>query len=401
MKKSRQLGHRIVAIVLAALIVLSVIITAVATLTAKGVTQSEINTLKKQQEELKNQKNATLSKINSLEYKQASLIAQKEALDQKLLLTQSEIDNIVEQIQLYEQLIAQAENDVQIAVNKETDQLELYKARMRTMEENGVVSYMSVVFESNSFTDLLANLDFIKDIMRSDVKAYEDFVAARVAVEEAKKVLEDTKAECEAEKEELNLKYVELEADKAEAESKIDEINADIEEERKAYAAKLAESNALQAQINKAAAQLRREQAAKQERNESVAKGTGVLVWPSNTKTVTSQFGMRFHPILKENRLHGGIDIGAPYGSNIFAADTGTVIISAYSSSWGNYVVVDHGNGMTTLYAHMSSRGVSAGKEVSRGAVIGKVGSTGLSTGPHLHFEVSVNGVRKNPLNYL
>ena len=127
--------------------------------------------------------------------------------------------------------------------------------------------------------------------------------------------------------------------------------------------------------------------------------GTGNLVWPSYCTYITSRQGPRVHPITGEYKNHGGTDIGASYGSAIYAADSGKVVSSSdgWNGGWGNYVMIDHGNGMQTLYAHMSSRAVSVGQTVKRGQTIGYVGSTGMSTGPHLHFEMYVNGARIDP----
>jgi murein DD-endopeptidase MepM/ murein hydrolase activator NlpD len=165
----------------------------------------------------------------------------------------------------------------------------------------------------------------------------------------------------------------------------------------------------VQADINRLVAALARQQEAERQRRLREQQrqagggsvvGTGQLVWPVNG-TITSRFGVRQHPVFGDMRFHGGIDIGAAHGTTVVAADAGSVIISTYNSSYGNYIVISHGNGMTTLYAHLSTRSVSVGDSVSRGQQIGRVGSTGVSTGPHLHFEVSVNGTRVNPSAHL
>ena len=128
---------------------------------------------------------------------------------------------------------------------------------------------------------------------------------------------------------------------------------------------------------------------------------TGSMMWPCpSCHTITSPFGWRYHPIYQTQKYHSGVDIGASYGATIVAADGGTIITAGSVSGYGNCVVINHGNGITTLYGHMSSIAVSVGQKVSKGQTIGYVGSTGNSTGPHLHWEVTVNGVRQNPLNY-
>jgi murein DD-endopeptidase MepM/ murein hydrolase activator NlpD len=149
----------------------------------------------------------------------------------------------------------------------------------------------------------------------------------------------------------------------------------------------------IQAEINKKMEDLKKQM--------QTVVGTGNLIWPTpSCSKVSSPYGQRLHPIYHTYRMHSGIDISAKYGANIVAADSGVVIISEYSSSYGNYIVISHGSGVTTLYAHMSSRSKQVGDKVNQGDSIGKVGSTGASTGPHLHFEISVNGSRKNPLEY-
>ena len=151
---------------------------------------------------------------------------------------------------------------------------------------------------------------------------------------------------------------------------------------------------------------LRRQEEANKKNDPSYDAGkdngaTGSMMWPCpSCHTITSEFGWRYHPIYHTQKYHSGVDIGASYGASIVAADGGTVITAGAVSGYGNCVVINHGNGITTLYGHMSSIAVSSGQKVSKGQTIGYVGSTGNSTGPHLHWEVTVNGVRQNPLNY-
>ena len=146
----------------------------------------------------------------------------------------------------------------------------------------------------------------------------------------------------------------------------------------------------------------RRERAAAAAKMNKNAKYTGGdFAWPTpSCYIITSPFGNRFHRVLKKNRFHAGVDIGASYGANIVAANSGTVIVSKFNSSYGNYIVVDHGGGIATLYAHGSQRLVSEGAKVNKGDVIMKVGNTGLSSGPHLHFEVIINGQNVDPMSY-
>jgi murein DD-endopeptidase MepM/ murein hydrolase activator NlpD len=394
---SRKWIIRIVAVMMAVLMALSVMFTVIGNMTAGAVTQSQIDNLKKQQQEIENRKKDIKSQINSYEYQQKSALDKKQVLDRQVDLAEQEISNINEQIETYTQLIAIKEDEVVQAQDKEDKQLELFKDRLRAMEEAGSISYLAVIFNANSFSDLLARIDIVEQISKSDEALYNELRAAKQATIEAKQALETAKADQEAQKASLEQKKIQLNEQIAEATALIKEINKDLEAAKDLYEKEVKAAQEIQNDINAKVKELERQQ---QQGGKTVV-GTGKLIWPTpSCYIVTSQFGRRYHPIYKQYRMHYGIDIGAKYGAAILASDSGTVITSAYSSSYGNYIVISHGNGMTTLYAHMSSRLVKAGAKVSKGDTIGKCGSTGDSTGPHLHFEVSVNGTRVNPLQY-
>jgi murein DD-endopeptidase MepM/ murein hydrolase activator NlpD len=260
---------------------------------------------------------------------------------------------------------------------------------------------MAVVFDASSFVDLLGRIDLVGRIMEEDERLYQELKQSKLATIEAKESLEQAKLDEEAEKLALEGKKAELAVQQEEAAKLIAEFDANIEESEALYQELDADADAIQEEINAKEEQLRRQQEAAQASGGSVIKGTGTFIWPApSSRRVTSLFGTRLHPIYNTYRYHAGIDIGASRGSNCVAADTGTVITSKYSSSYGNYIVISHGNGTTTLYAHLDSRLVKDGDTVSQGDVIGKIGSTGASTGPHLHFEISVGGERVNPLDY-
>lgn len=385
---------RFIAILMAAVLALSVLYIAVNSFTASAVTQSQIDNLKKQQKEYEKKKAEIQSQINSLEYQQSTALAKKAVLDTQIKLTQDQIENITEQIETYTQLIADKQNEVVQAQATEDAQWALFKVRMRTMEENGTISYISVIFNANSFSDLLARLDIVGEIMQYDQNLFQKYKAAKQATIQAKESLEEAKAGQEADKAELQVRQTELQTQLSAANALLQEIESNIDAAKELYQQEKEAAENIQSEINKKVEELKKQQNGK-------VQGTGKLTWPTpSSMIVTSQFGMRKHPVYGDYRMHYGIDIGAKYGANILAADSGTVIISEYNSSYGNYVVISHGSGVTTLYAHMSSRLVKEGDNVNQGNVIGKVGSTGASTGAHLHFEVSINGSRVNPLNY-
>jgi len=396
---------RVIAIVLAVIMLLSVFWVVLNAVTASArVTQTEINKLKEEKKEFERKKREIQSRINTIDFERMTEVAKKSVLDDQIMLTGLEIDNIAETIIFYEELISEKELEVIAAKHREDQQLSNYKNRVRDMEENGVISYLEIVFDSTSFSDLLARIDFVGDIMQADERMYKDLIVAKQETEAAKEVLEQTKLEMEDEKSLKESKQVELEEQLDEANALIEKIEADLESERELRATVEAEEEKVQREINQKEAELRRQQ--EEERKKKAAqnqvKGTGQLRWPvPSNGNVTSGFGIRLHPVFKVYRMHQGVDIGAKHGASIVAADTGRVITSSYNSSYGNYIVISHGNGMTTLYAHLSSRKVSEGASVSKGQVIGLAGSTGVSTGPHLHFEVSVNGSRVNPMKYL
>ena len=193
------------------------------------------------------------------------------------------------------------------------------------------------------------------------------------------------KTELNVQRERANKLVQQLRASKAEVQEDMDDLSA--------------EEAAVQAQIVKLSKQLAEEQAAKGQASNTALGG---YIWPVNSRRITSTFGGRASPGGIGSTNHKGLDIGGVgYNSQVFAAKAGTVIVSQYSRGYGNYVVVSHGSGNTTLYAHMSSRKVSVGQYVNQGDTLGITGSTGNSTGPHLHFEITENGVRIDPLKYL
>lgn len=370
---------------------------------AFAVTQSEIDALKSQKSQLASQKSSLQSTINSLQGQQNDQIALKNALDEKNAITVKQILNLNEQIELHTQLIKQKTKEVDEAQKVADAQLEKYKVRVRAMEESGRYNYFEVLFGASSIGEFLSLIDDIGDIMRSD-KELED--AYRQSVKDLKAVkaeYEQAKAEMESSKTELESLKAQQEKDIAEATAVIASLQGDISSNSSLLSQLSAQEKALNADIQQKVAELNRQQQQQQQQgntgNTGSTVGTGNLVWPSYCTYITSRQGPRVHPVTGEYKNHGGTDIAASYGSAIYAADSGTVVRSAdgWNGGWGNYVMINHGNGMQTLYAHMSSRAVSVGQTVSRGQTIGYVGSTGMSTGPHLHFEMYINGSRVDP----
>ena len=366
---------------------------------ALAVTQADIDKLKNNASDLSQQKKELQSKISALSDDIANNMKKKELLDSEISVLSSEISNVESQISTYAELITQTEAELLDAQEREEAQYELFCKRVRAMEERGTISYWSVLFKADSFTDLLSRLDFINEIMDSDQKVIQDLQDLQVEIEEKKSSLETQKAESEAAKAELVSKKSELNKQREAANALVTQLRASQSEYQEDMDDLSAEAEAVQAQIVKLSKELAAQQAAQGKPSNAALGG---YIWPVSSRRITSTFGGRASPGGIGSTNHKGIDIGGVgYTTEIHAAKAGTVIVSQYSSSYGNYVVVSHGSGNTTLYAHMSSRKVSVGQYVNQGDVLGITGSTGNSTGPHLHFEITESGVRINPLNYL
>lgn len=376
--------------------------------TASAVTQSEINDLKSQKAALSEQSASYEATISSLKNKKNAQVELKTALDSKLALTNQQIMNLEEQIKLHDALIERKTQEVSEAQVTADEQLEKYKKRVRAMEESGRYNYVEVLFGANSIGEFLSLIDDIGDIMKSDKELEDSYKESVVNLKEAKAEYEEVQTELKQNKVECAQLKDQLQVDITQAAAVITSLQADINENASVLSELDSQESALQSQIQAKVNQLNEQKKAEEEANRNnnnggssggSTTGTGNLVWPSYCTYISSRQGPRVHPITGEYKNHGGTDIAASYGSAIYAADSGRVVSSSdgWNGGWGNYVMIDHGNGMQTLYAHMSSRAVSVGQTVSRGQTIGYVGSTGMSTGPHLHFEMYVNGSRIDP----
>ena len=384
--------------VLASLLCALMLVTAIPS-PAGAVTQADIDALKSDAGGLAKQKKELKEKINALSDDISNNLKKKELLDSQISILSSEISNVEAQISTYASLITQTEAELLDAQQREEAQYELFCRRVRDMEERGTVSYWSVLFKATSFTDLLGRLDIVNEIMDADQKVIDDLQALQVEIGEKKVSLEDQKTQSEEAKTELLAKKTELNVQRERANKLVQQLRASKAEVQEDMDDLSAEEAAIQAQIVKLSKQLAEEQAAKGQASNTALGG---YIWPVNSRRITSTFGGRASPGGIGSTNHKGLDIGGVgYNSQVFAAKAGTVIVSQYSRGYGNYVVVSHGSGNTTLYAHMSSRKVSVGQYVKQGAVLGITGSTGNSTGPHLHFEITENGVRINPQKYL
>ena len=383
-----------------------------ASLPAYAVSQAEIDDLQKKLDALEQQAQEQQDVINDLTSQKARFITRKLALDNKIEINRQMIELIGEQIEIYDEIIAEKQAELDKALEKETAQTELLRSRIRAMEENSTYSYASFIFDSSSVTELLSRIGDVNDIMHYDKTLEEEYMAAREDVESIKKSYEEARHEQELLQKELDTKQAELDAQVEAAYTMIADIETLSDDAQAEYDA-IAEEEAkaeetLQEAIRKRAA----EQAKYNQNNNSNNGGGGSsgggsatslsnLQWPVPSCTlITSRFGYRVAPTTGASTYHGGLDIGAGMGASIVAAGAGDVIYAGANGGYGNCVMIDHGNGVVTVYAHMSSIGVSYGQYVTAGQYVGAVGSTGVSTGPHCHFEIRINGAQTDPAAY-
>ena len=412
-KKTKSL----LALILSVVTVLSLVLGALPT-QAYAVTQSEIDALKKERDKIAEQKAAQQAIVDELEAQHADVLERKLALDERNAFTLEQMELNEQEIALYDQMIEEKAREVDDARALEEQQLERYRTRVRAMEENGNYGFLALVLNAGSLGELLTAMDDIGEIMESDRRLEDEYIAAREHTEEVKAEYEAYKAELEAKQATLRAEQVELQRQIDEATDLINQLLEDIEGNAEELAKLQAAQDATQKEIDEMVAELERQRREEEERRKQEqannsgtgggsssggsVTGTGSFGWPCPSCTyITSKFGPRYHPVTGAYQsTHTGLDIGAAFGATIVAADGGTVTIAGVNGGYGNCVMIDHGNGYYTLYGHMSSIAVSVGQSVSKGETIGYVGSTGVSTGPHLHFEIRQGTTILDPENW-
>ena len=412
-KNRRERFMAIMACILAILMILPMVFLVLGNLGYAGAAttsqiQSQINDLRAKNKDLSGQKSKLKNELAALGAEKDKALDRKRLLEQQIAVLEEEIDNLEAQLDQYAALIA--EKEVEVAENeaKERAQFELFCKQVRAMEEEGTVSYWSILLSAQSFTELLDRVEMVNNISDYNQKVCDQLQIARAALQQAKAQLEEAKAETEVLKAQQEEAKADLLGQKAEVQTVINDIKSNEKLTQQAIDELNAAAKAMDAEIAKKEKEL---QAAIEAARKSGGNayqfdpGTGYY-WPlpSNRVTVNSFFGPRSDPFTGKKSNHSGTDIGAPTGTEIYAAHGGVVLTSEMGSgsnwSYGNFVVISRGDGVTTLYAHMSKRAVKAGDTVSQGQLIGYVGTTGRSTGPHLHFEVLVNGTRQDALKY-
>ena len=379
--------------------------------------QKTLNDLKNQAQEIADQGAALQQEIDANQSDTQTTIEKKSDIDKQITITEAEIQNTNAQIQQYSLLIAEKQSELEDALARQAEMNETYKARIRAMEENGTISYWSVLFKATSFSDLLSRIDSIHEVAEADQRMLDELDAIAQEIEADRQSLEDEMAAQEEAKAALAEQEATLQAQRSEADAYLIELAAAYDNLTDEYLANEAEEEALRKEIMEAQAAYEAaisaeeaERLAQQNQNNVAGSGSTSNVTSSTSgfisplpggAYVTCAYGWRIHPIWGDERFHYGVDLAASQGTPIYAIAAGTVTTATYGDANGYYVSISHGNGYGSVYCHMTNYIVSVGDSVSQGQVIGYVGSTGWATGPHLHFEIHVNGSTVNPMDYI
>lgn len=406
----RKLFISILAALMAALMIFGIIASILPTYVSAAKSSSQI---KGEIDDLKADKKKIEKEIAKLEGQLSSnlsemkdIIAQKNVIDQQVALLHQQIQNINDQIKSYSDLIADKQAELDAATARWQELSDRYKERIRTMEEDGNISYWSVLFKASSFSDLLDRVSMIQEIAASDQRRLKELNDAAKVVEQAKAGLEAEKSALEESKKELEATNKKLEDARAETDRLLKELIATGDKYQKLIDEAEAKESEAKATLNKLeyeydAAKEREYQEWLAQQKPQGTPNSGGWVMPIRYDMVTSGYGYRIHPIYGTRRMHHGIDLAAPKGRAIVAARSGLVSNASYASDAGYNVTINHMDGFASVYMHMTHYIVSAGQYVVAGQVIGYCGSTGASTGPHLHFGIYYNGSSVNPANYL
>lgn len=336
----------------------------------------------------------TKKEIKAKQAEQSEQKAKKNAIDLEISVLQEDIDSVQAVIDEKNAEIDAKNAEIQVLDEelKKTDKQ--LKKRMKIMYESGTTSYLEMIFAAKGLSDLFTRLSVIESILKHDnaiMEAYENQIKL---IEEARLVIENEKNEQVAAQDILEAKQNQIKAKLAEQQAIVDELSKDIKELKRQEAEMEKADAQIQAAINAAL---------NTDKQKSVTyKGNGKFKFPMASYTrKSSPYGYRIHPITGTKKLHSGVDYAAPQGTAIYAAEDGVVLTSGWVNGYGYTVTINHGGGYVTLYAHCSKLLVSAGQSVTAGQTIARVGSTGNSTGNHLHFEVKVNGKAVDPEGYL
>ena len=375
---------RIIALAVSIAFIAGLIFSAVYGIAYADTLQDQLNKANKKKTEAQQQ----LNKVNAEREKS---LATLDAFEKEFIALQNSINDINEKINETDKELKVEEEKLQAATERAEKKYEYFKERFRIVCEEGPVTYLELLFSAKNFCDFVDKIEIAKEITESDKKIFDEMEAIRVEVENSRNQILELKNSQVESKNSLVEKQSQVSAKKREREQFIKNLEKDAKSYQKIIDQ---EEQAMQALKNRISSSL--------SSSSGGAKYVGgEFMWPSNCTIITSHFSpRRKNPVTGVYKRHTGVDIGAAYGTPIFAANGGRVTLAGWNSGYGNCVIIDHGGGKATLYAHMSSIGVSNGQKVTKGQTIGRVGSTGNSTGPHIHFEILINGTAVDPMQY-
>ena len=433
--KNRKRWVSILAGIMAGLLLLTLVLGLLPT-PASAMSSSEIraqiNALREEKKAIEAEIKAIKEQYKANEDEIADIVARKNVIDQEIGLLSTELMNINEQISAFNVLIADKQDELDNAQARYDEMNENTKDRIRAMEEDGSISYWEVLFKANSFSDLLDRMNMVEEIAASDQRRLKALGEAAENVAIAQEALEAEKQDLQATKAEMDATQAELDAKRAEADEillellakglELEEMQAMFEEQERAFLNEIAEQereytkakqreylewlatsettapptteNANQGSTNNSSG-------TNSGTNNKPAPDTGGWRIPCSYVQLTSPFGNRTSPTTGASSYHQGVDLSAPAGTPIYAARGGQVSAATYGSAAGYYVRINHMDGFSSIYMHMTHYVVSAGQNVTAGQLIGYVGKTGVATGNHLHFGISYNGACVNPANYI
>ena len=367
--------------------------------TSENIAQKkdEINQAKEERKKLQQGLSDIKKMVTELEKSKTSLKNYVKELDGKLMSVQAKIQELKELITEKEEEIEQTKKELEEAIAIEEKQYEEMKIRIKFMYEKGNQFYLDMMLGAESFGDMLNKAQYVESISAYDRQKLEEFQLNRELIEVCKAELEEEEALLRDAKAAVEQEQKNLETLIASKEKEITAYEGDIAQKEiaiKEYEAYIREQDETIAALEKALKEM--------EGSSNLKYDGGMFKWPAPSYTrITSPFGWRIHPVYGGNRFHNGVDMAAPGGSPILAAYDGEVTAAGYSNSMGNYIYLNHGSGLVTIYMHASKLYVSKGQTVSKGDKIAAVGTTGRSTGNHLHFGVRLNGEYVSPWNYL
>lgn len=366
--------------------------------------EQEISDANKKKKELQGNLTEVKKIKESLETQRSDLQSYVTQLDQNLSDVEEKIAELKELISEKEEEILQTTEDLEEAEEKETEQYDALKERIKFLYEKGGTYYVELLFSSSGFSDFINRKDYIEKLSTYDMDLFNEYVKNRELIEVCKAELEAEEELLEEAKAKVDEEQANLEELISTKETEINRYTGDIKDKEKAiaeYEADIAMENDTIKALEAALAE-ERKRLLEENGVENVIYDGGMFKWPAPSYTrISSEYGWRMHPTLGVEKFHNGVDMAAPGGSPILAAYDGEVIAAGYNSSMGNYIMINHGGGLITIYMHASALYVSQGTMVARGEKIAAVGTTGRSTGNHLHFGVRLNGQYVSPWNYL